>query len=308
MKRFVKEHVYNDMFHLTPDGFKSFLNSRYFSDSWDMKYNKRSRDIIYPIVAKDWENFKKLIDEYIKEEEKNIKDLGYVHDPSGESIHQVVSDWWFTLDDDEKAEIGQKEGFEEYVSEYYNEGGSKTTELTEDDWFDSLSYYEELAIYMQYNKDVNESLWSDMEERGTGDTVKAEDDIELLDKDGLYRYFWENYEYDGIMKQRSLVSKGYFYVPAFMHNRSRLVKYFVLYQDDNCTLRGLYIDIGANVDKDLTAHLREKYKIDDNNGFGSIYIYPDPYYDDDWTNQFVINVFDDIISFTNSTIVKKREN
>ena len=39
----------------------------------------------------------------------------------------------------------------------------------------------------------NESIWSDMQERGTGDLVKKEDDINHLDRNGLYDYLKSHY-------------------------------------------------------------------------------------------------------------------
>ena len=42
---------------------------------------------------------------------------------------------------------------------------------------------------------LKESIWSDMQERGTGDIDKKEDDIELLDRDGFFSYLESHYEY-----------------------------------------------------------------------------------------------------------------
>ena len=42
---------------------------------------------------------------------------------------------------------------------------------------------------------LSESIWSDMQDRSTGETVRKEDDIELLDRDGFYDYLVKRYEY-----------------------------------------------------------------------------------------------------------------
>ena len=42
---------------------------------------------------------------------------------------------------------------------------------------------------------LSESIWSDMQDRSTGETVRKEDDIELLDIDGFYDYLVKRYEY-----------------------------------------------------------------------------------------------------------------
>ena len=42
-------------------------------------------------------------------------------------------------------------------------------------------------------KKMNESIWSDMQERGTGDITKKEDDVDLLDMDEFFDYIKKNY-------------------------------------------------------------------------------------------------------------------
>ena len=41
---------------------------------------------------------------------------------------------------------------------------------------------------------LSESIWSDMQDRSAGDTVRKEDDVNLLDSDGLYDYINKNYK------------------------------------------------------------------------------------------------------------------
>ena len=43
-------------------------------------------------------------------------------------------------------------------------------------------------------KKLSESIWSDMQDRSTGETVRKEDDISLLDNEGLYDYIKSKYE------------------------------------------------------------------------------------------------------------------
>ena len=45
------------------------------------------------------------------------------------------------------------------------------------------------------HNEVNESIWSDMQDRGTGDIEKKEDDINLLDYDEFYDYLLSRYEF-----------------------------------------------------------------------------------------------------------------
>ena len=50
---------------------------------------------------------------------------------------------------------------------------------------------------MRKLSEITESIWSDMQDRSSGDTVRKEDDVNLLDSDGLYNYI--NKHYKGIV-------------------------------------------------------------------------------------------------------------
>ena len=41
---------------------------------------------------------------------------------------------------------------------------------------------------------LSESIWSDMQDRSAGDTIRKEDDVNLLDSDGLYDYINKHYK------------------------------------------------------------------------------------------------------------------
>ena len=41
---------------------------------------------------------------------------------------------------------------------------------------------------------LSESIWSDIQDRSSGDTVRKEDDINLLDSNGLYDYINKHYK------------------------------------------------------------------------------------------------------------------
>ena len=41
---------------------------------------------------------------------------------------------------------------------------------------------------------LSESIWSDMQDRSTGEIVRKEDDVNLLDRDGFYNYIMEHYK------------------------------------------------------------------------------------------------------------------
>ena len=43
-------------------------------------------------------------------------------------------------------------------------------------------------------KNIKESVWSDIQDRNSGEVVRKEDDVNLLDKEGLYKYILSHYE------------------------------------------------------------------------------------------------------------------
>ena len=47
---------------------------------------------------------------------------------------------------------------------------------------------------MRKLSEITESIWSDMQDRSAGETVRKEDDINLLDSDGLYDYINKHYK------------------------------------------------------------------------------------------------------------------
>ena len=68
-------------------------------------------------------------------------------------------------------------------------------------------------------KHINESIWSDIQDRSMGKTVRKEDDINVLDCDELYDYIYSLYEQ---INQDSMPSKSqivqrftYFSIPIF---------------------------------------------------------------------------------------------
>ena len=46
-------------------------------------------------------------------------------------------------------------------------------------------------------EEFNESVWSDMQDRGTGDAIKNEDNIDFMDKDDFWSYLTVKYKVSG---------------------------------------------------------------------------------------------------------------
>ena len=68
-------------------------------------------------------------------------------------------------------------------------------------------------------KHINESIWSDMQDRSAGITQRKEDDINLLDRDGLYDYIYALYKqiepFPLPLKSQTSPAHAYFSIPIF---------------------------------------------------------------------------------------------
>ena len=74
-------------------------------------------------------------------------------------------------------------------------------------------------ILLLKKKHINESIWSDMQDRSAGDTIRKEDDINHLDRDGLYDYIYDLYKPINLhplpLKSQILPTHTYFSIPIF---------------------------------------------------------------------------------------------
>ena len=218
IKTYVISSVYYDKYDGSSDTFLKCIQE------WDRcicgnphLYDRRFGKYVEPIkvipsyIKENWEtgkSYKSLVDKKISEEEKKVKDTGFIKKP-GESISDTLSKWF----DENFEKLGDDfcEEIEEYNDEYHSESGSRSVDLGVEDWWDNLEYIEQVEIYQDYMKKTNESIWSDMQDRSAGDTVRQEEFTEefidkvesnLIDFTMLVVYYIKNYELtlDGFYK------------------------------------------------------------------------------------------------------------
>ena len=72
-------------------------------------------------------------------------------------------------------------------------------------------------MLLMKKKHINESIWSDMQDRSAGEIVRREDDVNLLDRDGLFDYIYDLYKQIAIhpLPLKSQTSYKYFSIPIF---------------------------------------------------------------------------------------------
>ena len=184
IKTYVISSVYYDKYDGSSDTFLKCIQE------WDRSicgnphlYDRRFGKYVEPIkvipsyIKKNWEtgkSYKSLVDKKISEEEKKVKDTGFIKKP-GESISDTLSKWF----DENMEKLGDDfcEEIEEYNEKYHYEGGLRSVDLGVEDWWDHLKYIEQVEIYQEYIKKTNESIWSDIQDRSSGEVVRKEDEM-----------------------------------------------------------------------------------------------------------------------------------
>ena len=113
----------------------------------------------------------------------------------------------------------------EYVNTNYTKfiiSPSDGSECTNRFYVDVINFIIENAdenMLLMKKKHINESIWSDMQDRSAGETVRKEDDVNLLDRDGLYDYIYALYKqiepFPLPLKSQTLPAHTYFSIPIF---------------------------------------------------------------------------------------------
>ena len=195
IKRYVILSVYHDMYDGKPETFLKCI------ENWDdnisiraQLYDKKKGEyvdpskIIPPFIKKNWEtgkSYKSCVNKKVSDVEDEIRKTGFVKKP-GESINDTLSKWF--NDNEDLISEEYWDSYEEYAERYYSEGGSRNTEIGVEDWWDSLEYIDQVKIYQEHMKNTNESVWTDIHKRSTGELVRKEDEMTQKDLDDLDKY------------------------------------------------------------------------------------------------------------------------
>ena len=121
-----------------------------------------------------------------------------------------------------------KENFKvdkEYVNTNYTKfiisplDGSECTNRFFVDVLDFIIDNADENVLLLKKKHINESIWSDMQDRSAGITQRKEDDINILDCDGLCDYIYDLYKqinpYPLLLKSQIVQRYTYFSIPIF---------------------------------------------------------------------------------------------
>ena len=204
--RFVDDIVYCEKYHNTLSDIKRYASERFRNDNSCEHFfptknmiSKKKSELFDNYIEDNWPTgyLKKKIDELIKKENDDMLKYGFKKEP-GKTIADTVNDWWDSLDDSKRDELAWDEFGEDaeeaWMSEHHRDVDYDGEDFDSDEWWDDSYYIRRVHIYSQEHSKKNESVWTDMQKRSSGDEIRKEDDVNLLDIDGLYEYIKSKYE------------------------------------------------------------------------------------------------------------------
>ena len=170
----------DDVNLMSVETFVKYLIKRYdFKDNYQIEYDKKLYMFSMPVLcANGVFGHDNMGVDYVKDSSE-IKQMWILDSALPESVRSALKKR-FNLS------VGSS-----YIFLSPLDGGKPTNQFV----VDVLDYMADLNMNdINIIRSVKESIWSDMQERGTGDAFKSEDDINLFDIDALYDYIMLHYE------------------------------------------------------------------------------------------------------------------
>ena len=188
--RFVDNIVYDEKYHNTFSDIKKFASeifkgheSPYYFNINEKQVFKDKSELFNDYIEDKWKNgfLKQKIDDLIKNENDEISKCGFVKEP-GKTISETVDDWWYSLDEDKRDDLGWDEFGDDAEEEYYTDHNPKYNEydgedFNADEWWNDAWGIKRVKIYCSEHSKTNESTWGGMLDRGAGETVRKEDEV-----------------------------------------------------------------------------------------------------------------------------------
>jgi hypothetical protein len=165
-------------------------------------------------------------------------------------------------------------------------------------------------VKVVYRKDVNESHWSEMNRRSQGIQVRREDDIEHLDRDGLYDLIIDKYELKPnykaaqIKKSQTTSNDKHISLPVFASGGTLYIyRMSITFKDK--TIKSIYIQLSDTLCRQWCPSLFDKFLIAENGTGNGIYIYSK---NETVTNSLCMDVIETIVNDSERSALQKREN
>ena len=102
---------------------------------------------------------------------------------------------------------------------------------------------------------IKESIWSDMQDRSSGDTIRKEDDINYLDMLGLLDYIQKKYEFN----KEIMTSSSSIGIPLFSY-KSNIIYLIISFTYSQDRIYDVYIRVIYDSQlKNISSILKQKY-------------------------------------------------
>ena len=178
---------------------------------------------------------------------------------------------------------------------------NKIIKFVKDNWGDCKNIQEFMDKYLSHLKDkeINESMWGDIHRRNSGESVRKEDDVDLLGIDGFYDYLQKHYECTASFFDNS--DNGVILVPLYiMDNHRGYSHLYISYDEGLNNISDIRFRSLNYISKVLKEH---NLKLAKSGPFTMV----SPEDGGQIDNKFCLKVIDLIISTANRPILKKVE-
>ena len=156
-------------------------------------------------------------------------------------------------------------------------------------------------------KGINESVWSEIQDRSNGDSERKEDSIEHLNRDEFLDYILEHYDLQDVASSIPLKSKTghteWFQLPLFIMGYARLHRLTVKF--DGIKITKISIDTSVAGCEEFIKPLQDKFKVDTNEGFAPVIITGK---NGETTKKICLEILDTVIENAKKPMLKKKEN
>ena len=155
---------------------------------------------------------------------------------------------------------------------------------------------------------TNESVWGNIRKKSLGQEIRKEDDIEHLDRDGLYDliiYKYElkpNYKTAQIKKSQTTSNDKHISLPIFAATGTTVYRMSIAFDNK---IKSIYIQLHITVCKQWCSSLFDKFLIVENGTGNGIYIYSK---NETVTNKLCMDVIETIVNDSERSALQKREN
>ena len=155
----------------------------------------------------------------------------------------------------------------------------------------------------KFYENITESLWSDLQDRSSGDVVRKEDDVNHLDKDDFYDYIKSHYEFT---EYETKFTCGYELIAIPLFTTSYSLRYTLFNVPEHRV--EMYESLFEKWPTYLQTVLREKYNVESvENERGDIMTYITQK-DGESDNKFLLDFIDTIINNVEKPVIRRKTN